>query len=98
MFPGVPYTHTNGEGRDSDDIVIYNDFPNKVKALIIYKKFVVHDDAVMLLHISNLALECTLLGDRGNLIKPYVKTLFTIGCVSRYVAKGSTSLILNNME
>ena len=84
--------------KEGDDRVIYNDFPNKVKALIIYKKFVVHDDIVILLHISNLCLECTLLRDRGNPMKPYVKALFSIGCVSRYVAKGTTSLILNNME
>ena len=94
--------NTNGincfKRKEGDDGVIYNDFPNKVKSLIIYKNFVVHDDIVILLHISNLCLDCTSLRDRENPIKPYTKALFSIGCVSRYVAKGTTSLILNNME
>ena len=65
--------------KDGDDRVIYNDFPNKVKALILYKKFAVHDDAVILLHISNLCFECTLLGNRGAPNKPYVKLCFQLG-------------------
>ena len=74
--------------KEGDDRVIYNDFPNKVKALIIYKKFVVHHDAVILVHVSNLCLECTLLGVKEIPNHPYVKALFSLGCVRRYVQKG----------
>ena len=93
--------NTNGSNcfkrKEGDDRVIYHEFPTKVKALIIYKKFVVHHDAVLLLHISNLCLECTLLGERGIPNHPYIKALFSTGCVIRYIAKGANSLILNNM-
>ena len=69
-----------------------------MKALILYKKYVVHNDAVLLLHISNLCVECTLLGERGIPKNQYVKALFSSGCVGRHVAKASGFLILNNFE
>ena len=81
-----------------DKRVVYYEFPSKVKALILYKKYVVQNDAVLLLHISNLCVECTVLGERGIPMNLYVKALFSSGCVGRQVAKASTSLILNNME
>ena len=76
---------------------MYYEFSNKVKALISYKNFVVHDDAVLLLHILNLCMECTILGERGIAMNPYVKALFSSASVSRHLAKNGSSLILNNM-
>ena len=86
------------KSKESDKRLIYYEFPTKVKALILYKKFVVHNDAVLLLHISNLCVEYTLLGHRGIPIHNYFKALFSSGCVSRHVAKAGSLLILNNMD
>ena len=84
--------------KEVDKRVVYHWFPNKVKALILYKKFVIHNDAVLLLHISNLCVECSILGERGIAMNPYVKALFSSASLSRHLAKSGSSLILNNME
>ena len=95
-------TNTDGgkcfKRKPQDKRVVYHEFPNKIKALILYKKFVIHTDAVLLLHISNLCVECTILGERGVAMNPYVKALFSSASVSRHLAKSGSSLILNNME
>ena len=95
-------TNTDGgncsKRKEVDKRVVYHEFPNKVKALILYKKFVIHNDAVLLLHISNLCVECSILGERGIVTNPYVKALFSSASVSRHLAKSGSSLILNNME
>ena len=95
-------TNTSGgncfKRSDAEKRVVYYELPTKVKALVLHKKYVVHKDAVLLLHISNLCVKCTLLGVRGISTNLYVKALFPSGCVGRYMAKASSSLILNDME
>ena len=95
-------TNTNGGNSfnrsDANNRVVFHEFHTKIKALILYKKYVIHKDAVLYLHISNLCVEYTLLGERGIPKNIYVKALFSSGCVGRHVAKASNSLILNNME
>ena len=78
--------------------MVYYTFSAKVRAVILRKRSVVHNDAVLLLHTSNLCAEFILVGNRCIPINLYVKAFFTSECVSRYLAKVATSLVLNNTE
>ena len=84
--------------KEDDKRIVYSELPGKVRALVLIKKLLVSNDAVLLLDTSNTCIECTLLGEKGLEIPGYSTSLFSIGSVTNYVAKGGNRLIVNNIS
>ena len=84
--------------KRSDKRKIYDEFPQKIKALIVYKKYTVHQNVAHCIAEENTCLECTLLGDKGMVINNYEKALFHRQCVTRYLLRGNNNLIVDNLS
>ena len=81
-----------------DKRLVYNEFPRVIRALIIHKKYTIHNNVAYSYPEENTCLECTLIGDRGLAIPNYVKGLFSRDAVNKYVTAGrGLQLIVNNL-
>ena len=91
--------HVICHNRNSDDArVVYDEFPKKIKALIVIKKFIMEDDVQHRSPHDNVCLECTLLGDLGEPMAMYTEALFKKHCVMRYIGKSKNNLVVDNLS
>jgi len=81
-----------------DQRVIFNELPRKVKAIIVYKKYIMEKNVSQMSQNDNICIECTLLGDHGEVIENYSKALFKKICIIRYVGKGTNNLVVDNLS
>ena len=84
--------------KRNDKRNVYDEFPKKIKALVIHNKYVIHNNVAHFSRDENICLECTLLGDNGKVIVNYDRALFHRPCVIRYVVKGINNLIVDNLS
>ena len=91
--------HVICHNRNSDDtIIVYNEFPKRIKALVVIKKFIMEDDVQHRSPHDNVYLECTLLGDLGEPMENYTEALFNKHCVMRYIRKSKNNLVVDNLS
>ena len=56
--------------RSGDDQrIVFNELPKKVKAIIVYKKYMMENNVLQMSQNDNVCIECTLLGKLGEVIE-----------------------------
>ena len=83
---------------NEDKRIIYHQFPSKIKALIVDKKFIIEDTSSHISPHENVCIECTLLGDLGVPIANYSGVLFTKNSVIRHIARSRNNLVVDNLS
>jgi hypothetical protein len=86
----------------NDPRSVLTDFPGKkskiVKALVIHRRFLINQFLVNPLTPENICLECTILHEHGIEHPGYTCVLFDVDCVSAFITKNQTNLILCQLE
>ena len=83
---------------NEDKRIIYHQFPSKIKALIVHKKYIIEDNSSHISPHENVCIECTLLGDLGVPIENYSGVLFTKNSVIRHIARSRNNLVVDNLS
>ena len=83
---------------DNDKRLVYVELPRKIKAIIVHKKYIIEQNLSNISQHDNVCVECTLLGDYGNVIEKYNKALFTKHCVTRHIGKSKNNLVVDNLS
>ena len=83
---------------DNDKRLVYVELPRKIKAIIVHKKYIIEQNLSNISQHDNVCVECTLLGDYGNVIDKYNKALFTKHCVTRHIGKSKNNLVVDNLS
>ena len=78
-----------------DQRVVLMSLPKKVHALVIHKKYFKSPDPTLRTNVQNICIECTLLNKPGVPHSEYVKSLFAALCVSAFVTKTKSNLIVS---
>ena len=68
--------------RSADDTrILQHNFPKRVKAIVVHKKFIVKNSVANIMDVDNICVEVTLLTNGGNELTNYTRALFSPGSV-----------------
>ena len=83
-----------------DDRIVLNEFPTKIKALIIHRRCIINlyltgDYLLGTNHVNNICIECTIVKDKYEICK---WQLFEPSVVVRHVLKSQTNVLVDLMS
>ena len=82
----------------NDKRIIFDDCPNKQKALVIHKRYVIMPTILHCEVPENICIECTFLGEGGYPTKEYHRALFKVASVASYILKSKSNCVASQID
>jgi hypothetical protein len=77
---------------------VFNSLPTDIDALIVFQRYFIDSSLDSPEFTANYCVECTILHQGGQENPVYTKALFSVGCITTYVVRSKTNIVISLLK